>query len=69
MLSGCPALVFETTHFGPSEISPVETTYVAFRAPGRLPVLHMGAKHTLVADALLAQFLDELHLAWLGGHD
>jgi hypothetical protein len=46
-LSGCGALIFELTHFGPSEISPLETTYAAFRAPGRLPVLHMGAKHTI----------------------
>src|SRR5262249_20273244 len=46
-LSGCPSMIFELTRFGPSEISPTETTYAAFRAPMPLPVLHMGAKHTL----------------------
>jgi len=46
-LHGCPLVVFELTRFGPSEIASRETTYVAFRAPQKLPIFHMGAKHTL----------------------
>jgi hypothetical protein len=46
-LHGCPVVIFELTRFGPSEIASRETTYAAFRAPYKLPILHMGAKHTL----------------------
>ena len=46
-LHGCPLVVFELTRFGPSEIASRETTYAAFRAPFKLPLLHMGARHSL----------------------
>jgi hypothetical protein len=46
-LHGCPLVMFEMTRFGPSEIASRETTYIAFRAPHKLPLLHMGARHTL----------------------